>query len=62
MAALQKTMEPQEVDNSPGPGLGVRQAKEQAVKKVCGWSVQNKMSPGLHDCRHSMKDSHIVQL
>ena len=40
-------MEPQKLDNSPGPGSDVverqRVAKKRAVQRVCSWTVQNKM-------------------
>ena len=40
-------MEPQKPGNSPGPGTEVverqKTAKEQAMQRVCSWTVQNEM-------------------
>ena len=42
-----KTMEPQKLGNSPGPGPEVverqRVAKEQAAQRVRSWTVQNEI-------------------
>ena len=55
---MRKTMEPQKPGNSSGPVPEVverqRVAKERAVQRVRGWTVQNEMRGVLRRCR---KDS-----
>ena len=38
-----------------------RVTKDQALQRVCSWTVQNKMCPGLDDCMCCMKDSRFCR-